>query len=94
MFTGASASLGLLLTGTPASDFATLRYSVDDAPYVDVRLPGGVRTNPLPLATGLKDGNHTLLIMLKNSLQSVDRWVPTCKLVITRLGSRWRSTCV
>eukprot|EP00823_Brevimastigomonas_motovehiculus_P000073 TRINITY_DN10178_c0_g1_i1.p1 TRINITY_DN10178_c0_g1~~TRINITY_DN10178_c0_g1_i1.p1 ORF type:complete len:377 (-),score=59.54 TRINITY_DN10178_c0_g1_i1:139-1269(-) len=84
-FSGTSAALKLDFKDTPQTPYMKLRYSVDDAPYIDVELP--TTTNPLPLASGLSAAsNHSLLLYVLASMQSEDRWnEPSCVVRFTNL---------
>jgi hypothetical protein len=82
VFSGTSVALALDWNGAPGSPYMTLRFSIDDAPAKDVTLPV---PSPLVLGSKLAAGNHTLRFFVKNSLQSVNRWIPTCRLLITGL---------
>jgi len=72
-FTGTSLDLVLNQTNTPNITYATLAWSVDDDPFVYTTLP--TAQDVVSVASGLASGNHSLVVYLFNSLQSVDRWV-------------------
>jgi len=83
-FTGTSISLLLNQSNTPTGHYANVKYIIDDLPAVTFGLPAP--TNRVVLATGLKSGNHNLVVYLQNSYQLVDRWyVPTCVFRVTGL---------
>eukprot|EP01111_Echinosteliopsis_oligospora_P003663 TRINITY_DN15752_c0_g1_i1.p1 TRINITY_DN15752_c0_g1~~TRINITY_DN15752_c0_g1_i1.p1 ORF type:complete len:555 (-),score=163.36 TRINITY_DN15752_c0_g1_i1:61-1494(-) len=82
-FSGASVAVDVDLSGAPSYPYATLRYTIDDLPAIDV-LINSTMTSIL-LGSGLSGGNHSLVVFLRNSLQSVDRWIPQCFIRVTGL---------
>lgn len=82
-FTGTQLHATLDQSGVPTQPYMDLKWTVDNAPWQTVRLPAA--SNDLVLASGLASGNHTVVGYVMRSLQSVDRWIPQCKVKITGL---------
>jgi len=83
-FSGTSVILNVDETQSSAGSFMNLRYSIDDKNFVQVTVPSQ-RKAAVPLGQNLSTGNHNLLVVVYNSLQSEDRWVPRCQLTVTGL---------
>jgi len=87
-FTGTSTiSLWLNQSLSPSQPMQTVRYSIDHQPWVEFSLPNKI-TSQILLAKGLStNSDHNLLLFLKNSVQSDDRWLygPTNRLCVNGL---------
>lgn len=90
-FTGTSVSLLLNTSTNPSFSFTILRYSIDLAPYQEITLPiSSSQTDEqwLTLGSNLQNGNHEIILFIKSSLQSQDRWLygPVDRVRIEALG--------